>query len=88
MMVTPIVDPVVASVGSPAVYPEPPIPVLLRDEQVPVLESSPLREVAGSPVRECSSSSQASPVGSVYGPIPSPISPSSRLADVPGPPPV
>ena len=74
------------SVGSPTVYPEPPLPVLLGDEQVPVLESSPL-EVTGSPVRECSPSFQASPVGFGYGPIPSPISPSLRIADVPGPPP-
>ena len=87
MMVTPIVDPVVDSVVSPAVYPEPPLPVLLEDEQAPVLESSPLREVAGSPVRECSPSFQASPVGSGYGPIPSPIWPSLRIADVPEPPP-
>ena len=84
MMVTPIVDPVVDSVVSPTVYPEPPLPVLLEDEQVPVLESSPLREVAGRPVRECSPSFQASPVGSGYGQIPSSISLSLRIADVPG----
>ena len=38
MMVTPIMDPVVELVGSPTLYPEPPIPVLPIDEQVPVLE--------------------------------------------------
>ena len=37
MMVTPIVDPVVELIGSPALYPEPPIPVLPVEEQVPVL---------------------------------------------------
>ena len=62
MMVTPIVDSVVELVGSPALYPEPPIPVLPVDEQVPVLEyvneqvpvlvPSPLREVAGRQVRD------------------------------------
>ena len=96
MMVTPIVDPVVELVGTPALYPEPPIPVLPVDEQVPVLEyvneqvpvlvPSPLREVAGSPVRDNSSSFLASPAGSVYGPITSPISPSLRTTDVPRPP--
>ena len=60
MMVTPIVDPVVESSVTPALYPVPPIPVLSVNEQVPVLESvddqvpvlvsSSLREVAGSPV--------------------------------------
>ena len=39
MMVTPIVDPVVESSGTPALYPEPPLPVPSVDEQVPVLES-------------------------------------------------
>ena len=33
-MITPIVDPVVDSMVSPAVYPEPPLPVVLVD--VPV----------------------------------------------------
>ena len=72
MMATPIVDPVVDSMVSPAVYPEPPLPVVLEAEPVPVLESSPFREVAGNPVQECSQSFQASPVGSGYGPIPLP----------------
>ena len=87
MMITPSVDPVVHSMVSPAAYPEPPLPVVLVDEPVPVLESYPFQEVAGSPVRECSPSFQASPVGSVYGPIPSPILPSLRIADGHGPPP-
>ena len=39
MMVTPILDPVVVSIGSPALYPEPPLPVLPVDEQMPVLEA-------------------------------------------------
>ena len=96
MMVTPILDPVVESSGTPALYPEPPIHVLSVDEQVPVLESvdeqvpvlvsSPLREVAGSPVRDNSPSFLASPTGSVYGPITSPISPSLRMDDVSRPP--
>ena len=56
-MVTPIVDTVVESLGTPALYPEPPLLVLYVDEQVhvlesvdkqvPVLVSSPIREVAG-----------------------------------------
>ena len=97
MMVTPIVDPVVVLVGSPALYPEPPIPVWPVDEQMPVLEagddavpglvSSPLQEVAGSPVRDCSPLLLASLAGSGYGPVTSPISPSLRMADVSGPPP-
>ena len=82
-LITPIVDPVVDSMVSPAAYPEPPIPVVLVDEPVPVLESSPLQEVADSPVRECSPSFHASPVG--YGPIPSPISPSLRITNNHGP---
>ena len=87
MMITPIVDTVVDSMVSPATYPEPPFPVVLVDIPVPVAESSPLQEVADSPVRECSPSFQVWPVGSVYGPIPSPMSPSSRIADGHGPPP-
>ena len=91
-MVTPIVDPVVELIGYPALYSEPPIPALpvheqvpmLEDinEQVPVLVPSPLREVAGSPVRDDSSSFLASPAGSVYWPITSPISRSLRTTDV------
>ena len=96
MMVTPIMDPVVESSVTPALSPESPIPVLSVDEQVPVLESvdeqvpvlvsSPLREVAGSPVLDNSPSYLASPTGSVYGPITSPISPSLRTDDVSRPP--
>ena len=95
-MVTPIVDPVVESFGTPALYPEPPLPVLSVDEQgsvlesvdeqVPVLVSSPLREVAGSPVLVDSPSYRASPAGSGYGPITSPISPSLPTPDVARPP--
>ena len=95
LMVMAIVDPMVVSVGSPALYPEPSLPVLPVDVQMPVLEagddpvpgSSPLREVAGSPLRECSPLLLASPAGSGCGPVTSPISPSLRMADVPGPPP-
>ena len=87
MMITPIVDPVVDSVVSPAVYPEPPLPVVLVDVPVPVTESSPWPGVADSPVRQCSPSVQASPVGSGYGPIPSPTSTSSQIMDGHGPPP-
>ena len=96
MMVTPIVDPVVESVGTPALYPEPPLPVPSVDEhvlvlesvveQVPVLVSSPLREAAGTPVLDNSPLFLASPAGSVYGLITSPISPFLRTADVPRPP--
>ena len=85
MMVTPIVDPVVDPMVSAAAYPVPPLPVVLVDEPVPLLEAPPIREVAGSPVRGCSPSFQASPVGSGDGPIPSQISSSLRIADVPGP---
>ena len=87
MMITPIVDPVVDSMVSMAAYPGPPLPVVLVDVPVPVAESSLLQEVADSPVRECSPSFQASPVGSGYGLIPSPLSPSSQIADGHGPPP-
>ena len=86
LMVTPIVDPVVLSSGTPALYPERPLPVLSMDKQVPVLVSSPLREVAESPVLDDSPSYPASPAGSVYGPITSPISPSLRTDDVSRPP--
>ena len=95
-MVTPIVDPVVESLGTRALYPEPPLPVLSVDEQVPVLESvdeqvpvlvsSPFREAAGSPVLDDSQSYRASPTGSGYEPITSPISPSLRTAAVSRPP--
>ena len=84
MMLTPIVDPMVYSVVSPAAYPEPPLPVVLKD--VPVPESSPWPSVADSPVRECSLSVRASPIGSGYGPTPSPTSPSSRIVNGHGPP--
>ena len=86
MMITPIVDPVVDSMVSPAAYPEPPLPVVLVDVPVPVAESSPWQGVADSPVRECSPLFHASPVGSGYGPIPSPMSPSSQITDGHGPP--
>ena len=87
MMITPIVDSVVDLMVSPAAYPKLPLPVVLVDEPVPVLESSPLQEVADSPVQECCLSFHASPVGSGYGPLPSPISLSLRIADGHGPPP-
>ena len=48
MMITPIMDPVVDSMVSPAAYPEPPLPVMLVDDPVPVAETSPLQEVAES----------------------------------------
>ena len=56
------------------------------DEQVPVSESSIIREVAGSPVLDAFPSYLASPAGSVYGPITSPISPSLGTDDVSMPP--
>ena len=82
MMVTLIVDPVVESPGTPSSYPAPPLPVLTMDEQIPVSETSPLREVAGSPVLDVFPSYMTSPAGSVYGPVTSPISPSLREDDV------
>ena len=87
LMITPVVDPVVDSVGSPAAYPEPPLPVVLVDVPVPVAASSPWPVVAVCPVWECSPLFQASPVASGYGPIPSPTSPSSQMMDGHGPPP-
>ena len=56
MTVTPIMDPVVESSVTPALYPVPPIPVLSVNDQVPVLVASSLREVVGNPVLEKSSS--------------------------------
>ena len=50
MMVTPIVDPVVESPGTPSSCPAPPLPVLPTDELIPVSQTSPLRDGAGSPV--------------------------------------
>ena len=43
--------------------------------------------MADSPVRECSPLFQTSPINSGYGPIPSPMSPSLRIAVSHGPPP-
>ena len=96
MIVTPIMDPVVESSVTPALYPVPPIPVLSVNEQVPVLESvddqvpvlvaSSLREVVGSPVLDNSPSYLASPTGTVSGPITSLISPSLRTDDASRPP--
>ena len=92
LIVTPITDPVGESSVTPALYPVAPIPVLSVNEQVPVLEyvddqvpvlgSSSLREVAGSPVRDDSQSYLESPPGSVSGPIPSLISLSLPTDDV------
>ena len=57
MMVTPIMDPVVESSVTPALYPVPPIPVLYANDPVPVLVASSLREVVGSAVLDNSPSS-------------------------------
>ena len=46
-MVTPIVDPVVGTSATPALYPVPPIPVLSAVDSAPVLVASPLRQVGG-----------------------------------------
>ena len=84
-MVTPIVDPVVESLGTPALYPEPPLPELSVDEQVPVLESvdEQVPVLVSSPFREVDSQSyRASPTGPGYEPITSPISPSLRTPAV------
>ena len=77
MMVTPIVDPVVVSSVTPALYPVPPIPILSVNDQVPVFVASSLHEVVESPVLDKSSSSLVSPTGSVSEPITSLISPST-----------
>ena len=83
MMMTPIVDPVMESSVTPAVYPEPPLPVLSVDDQVPVLESVDERVLVSSPLREVAFPSYlASPAGLVYGPITSLISPCLRTDDV------
>ena len=74
------------SPGTPSSYPAPPLPVLTMNEQIPVSETSPPREVAGSPVLDVFPSYMASPTGSVYGPVASPSSPSLREDDVSGPP--
>ena len=84
-MITPIEDPDVDSRVSPAAYPVPPIPVVLVDGPVHLLEAPPIREVASSPVRECSPLLLTSPVGAADGPIPSRKSSSLWMADVPGP---
>ena len=81
-----MVNPVVESPGTPSLYPAPPLPVLTMNEQIPVSETSSLREVAGSPVLDVFPSYMTSPAGSVYGPVTSPISPSLREDDVSRPP--
>ena len=57
MMVTPIMDPVMESSVTPALYPVPPIPVLSVDEQVPVLESvdNQVPVLVSSPLRKSGS---------------------------------
>ena len=86
MMVTPIMDPVVESPVTPALYLVHPIPVLSVDDQVPVLVASSLQEVVRSPVLDNSLPYLASPTVSVSGPIPSLLSPSLRTDDVSMPP--
>ena len=81
-MVTPIVDPVVGTSATAALYPVPPIPVLSGVDSSPGLVASPIRPVGGSPVRDLSLSCQVSPPGSVSEPSPSQISPLLRLEDV------
>ena len=51
-----------------------------------VLETSPLREGAGSPILDVLPSYISSPAGSEYGPASSPVSPSFREDDVSVPP--
>ena len=86
MMVTPIMDPVVESSVTPALYLVPPILVLSVNDQVSVLVASSLREVVGSPVLDKSPSYLVSPMGSVSEQITSLISPSLRTDDVSRPP--
>ena len=86
MKVTPIVDPMVESLGTPSSYPAPPLPVLPMDEQIPVSHTSPLREGAGSPVLDVFPTYTMLPAGSVYGPATSPVSPSFWEDDVSRPP--
>ena len=82
MMVTPIMDPVVESSVTPALYLVPLIPVLSANDQVPMLVAFSLQEVVGSPVLEKYPSYLVSPMGSVSEPITSLISPSSQTDDV------
>ena len=81
MMVTQIVDPEVPGTS----YPAPPLPVPPMDEQIPVSETSPLWEGAGSPILDVFPS-YMSPAGSEYGPATSPVSPSFKEEDVSVPP--
>ena len=85
-MVTPIVDPVVETSATPALYPVPPIPMLSVVDSAPILVASLFRQVRGSPVRDQSLSCQVSPPDSVSEPIPSQISPLLRSEDVARPP--
>ena len=86
IIVTPIGDPVVGLPEAPSSYPEPPLPVLPNDDQVPTQRISPLREVADSSILDVFPSYLVSPVGSVYELITSPITPSLREDDAYRPP--
>ena len=75
MMITPIVVPLVDSMVSPAAYRSLPFLSCWWTFQYWWQSFLLCMEVADNPVRECSPSFQASPVGSCSGPIPSPLSP-------------
>ena len=81
MMITPINDPIMSPVVSPAAYTVPLIPTESMDERVPLLAASPVREGADSPVRECSPLPLASPNNVNAQPTSPSLSPSIRLAD-------
>ena len=54
VMITPINDPMVSPVVSPAEYVVPPIPTESTAERVPLVAVSSVQEGMDSPVRECS----------------------------------
>ena len=78
VMVTPIVGPVVGLPDAPCSYPAPCLPVLQNDDQDPMPQISPLREVGDSPILDVFPAYLESPAGSEYEPVTSPITPPLR----------
>ena len=72
-MVTQLVDLVVCSLEAPSSYPEPPLLGGSDAVMDPAARISPLREVVDSPGLDVFPSYFASPAGSVYEPVTSPI---------------
>ena len=81
VMVTPIVDPVVVSSVAPSLYQKPPLPVLPDNDPGATSRISPLRVTADSLILDVFLSYLISPACSVYEPVTSPITPSSRDDD-------